>query len=150
MRDASLVVIEYGGSWPRWLDPSQRATGDVAVVAQHYEGEPMSLVTQVANRITRLDAGGWALQTIILATNDRTDADAMAARAVLARGLIARMASVQADRFVLSVDPALQRRARHSLGLLSGQLADEGAGSGVSVVVRTGHYETVATRASAG
>ena len=50
-RNATLVVIEYGASWPRWLDPSH--SGDMAVVAQHYEGEPSSLITQVASRVTR-------------------------------------------------------------------------------------------------
>ncbi len=110
----------------------------------------MSLVTQVASRITRLDAGGWDLNTVVLVTNARTDADAFAARAVLARGLLARMASVKADRFVLSIDRALEKRARHSLRMLAGQLTDEGAGSGVSVVVRMGHYESVAALSAVG
>jgi hypothetical protein len=35
-RPATLVVIEFGASWPRWMNPAH--TGDLAVVAQHYEG----------------------------------------------------------------------------------------------------------------
>ena len=52
-RPATLVVIEFGASWPRWMNPAH--TGDLAVVAQHYEGLPTDLVAQVANRITRLN-----------------------------------------------------------------------------------------------
>jgi len=63
-RKATLVVIEFGASWPRWLDPTH--SGDMAVVAQHYEGEPSSLITQVASRVTRLEAKGWQLKAIVL------------------------------------------------------------------------------------
>ena len=35
-RPATLVVIEFGASWPRWLNPSGDR-GDLAVVAQQYE-----------------------------------------------------------------------------------------------------------------
>ena len=53
-RPATLVVIEFGASWPRWLNPAH--TGDLAVVAQHYEGLPTDLVTQVAQPVRVLVA----------------------------------------------------------------------------------------------
>jgi hypothetical protein len=87
-RSATLVVIEFGASWPRWLEPS---SGDMAVVAQHYESEPSSLITQVASRVTRVEAMGWRLDSIVFVANNRTDPTATAARSVLARGLLARL-----------------------------------------------------------
>ena len=121
-RRATLVVIEYGGVWPRWLAPSARATGDVAVVAQHYEGEPMSLVTQVASRITRLEQRGWKLDTVVLVSNGRSDIDARAARAVLARGLLARMHQARVGNLVLSVDEREGERAQRAIEALAHEL----------------------------
>src|SRR6187551_3742285 len=88
-RSATMVVIEFSAAWPRWLKPA--SGGDMAVVAQHYEGHPSSLVTQVASRTTRLEAVGWQLDRIVLVSNGRVDPDAIAARSILARGLHARL-----------------------------------------------------------
>ena len=89
-RPATLVVIEFGASWPRWMNPAH--TGDLAVVAQHYEGSPNDLVGQVANRVMRLTQAGLgsrrgrARRERSLATKTRS-----AARSVLARGLMAHL-----------------------------------------------------------
>ena len=61
----SLQTREFGASWPRWLNPSGDR-GDLAVVAQHYAGLPTDLITQVAMRVTRLQARGWQLQQMVL------------------------------------------------------------------------------------
>src|SRR5688572_4942846 len=62
-RSATLVVIEYGANWPRWLSPERQ--GDMAVVAQHYEGPSGSLVTQVATRVARLEGMGWSFDSVV-------------------------------------------------------------------------------------
>jgi hypothetical protein len=134
LRRATLVVIEYGGNWPRWLSPDR---GDMAVVAQHYEGSPGSLVNQVASRLTRLEAVGWRFDEIVLVTNGRTTADASAARCVLARGLVAHMATRHSGNFVLSVNEYAERRAVHELFALAGAL-DESAHPGIELCVRIG------------
>ena len=108
-RNATLVVIEFGASWPKWLEPGQG--GDLAVVAQHYEGEPTSLVIQVANRVARLETTGWRLETTVLVVNSRTDPAAFAARSVLARGLLARLQKSGGGRLVLTVDESAGGRA---------------------------------------
>jgi len=71
-RPATLVVIEFGASWPRWLNPTGDR-GDLAVVAQHYAGPPTDLITQVAMRVTRLQARGWQLSAMVLVSNGRAD-----------------------------------------------------------------------------
>lgn len=121
-RPASLVVIEFGASWPRWLDPSGDR-GDLAVVAQHYAGPPTDLITQVAMRVTRLQARGWQLRTMVLVSNGRADMPTAAARSILARGLLAHLAASGGGTFTLSVDGYLGRRAEHNLELLAGALA---------------------------
>jgi hypothetical protein len=87
-RSATLVVIEFGASWPRWLNPNADR-GDLAVVAQHYAGPPTDLITQVAMRVTRLQARGWQLSSMVLVSNGRADAPTAAARSILARGALA-------------------------------------------------------------
>lgn len=119
-RDATLVVIEFGASWPRWLDPGR--SGDVVVVAQHYEGHPSSLVLQVANRITRVEASGWRLERVIFVANDRTDGDANAARSVLVRSLVARMEEARLGWLTLTIGGRASNSAREALQNLADTL----------------------------
>ena len=128
-RKATLVVIEFGASWPRWLDPTH--SGDMAVVAQHYEGEPTSLITQVASRVTRLEAQGWQLRAIVLVSNGRCEGESVAARSILARGLLARLRGVGGGHFALTVDERHGRRARHNLTHLAESLDQDASGGGV-------------------
>lgn len=138
-RDATLVVIEFGASWPRWLEPSRG--GDLAVVAQHYEGEPTSLVTQVAHRIARLESTGWKLGTTVIVANERTDASAFAARSVLARGLMARLGKCGGGDLVLSISDAVSARACENLLGLAAALDADAARCGVKVALRIGRRE---------
>lgn len=121
-RPATLVVIEFGASWPRWLNPTGER-GDLAVVAQHYAGPPTDLITQVAMRVTRLQARGWQLSSMVLVSNGRADAPTAAARSILARGLVAHLATSGGGSFVLSVDGYLGRRAEQNLISLGNALA---------------------------
>ena len=121
VRPATLVVIEFGASWPRWLNPSGDR-GDLAVVAQHYAGPPTDLITQVATRVTRLQARGWQLSTMVLVSNGRADMPTAAARSILARGLLAHLSASGGGTFTLSVDAYLGRRAEHNLQLLAAAL----------------------------
>lgn len=135
-RPASLVVIEFSASWPRWLKPTQN--GDMAVVAQHYEGHPSSLVTQVASRTTRLEAVGWSLGTIILVSNGRSDADSIAARSILARGLLSRLRVRGRGELQLTVDEKHGKRAVASLRALGLSLEQSLRGAHMSLAVRVG------------
>jgi hypothetical protein len=142
-RPATLVVIEFGASWPRWLNPTGDR-GDLAVVAQHYSGPPTDLITQVAMRVTRLQARGWQLSAMVLVSNGRTDAPTSAARSVLARGLLAHLAGSGGGSFALSVDGYLGRRAEHNLSALAAALESVALSSRVELRI-----ETTATAAAA-
>ena len=135
-RAATLVVIEFGASWPRWLNPSGDR-GDLAVVAQHYAGLPTDLITQVAMRVTRLQSRGWQLSSMVLVSNGRADAPTTAARSILARGLLAHLAASGGGSFALSVDGYLGRRAEHNLTSLATALGPIALASGVALRVET-------------
>lgn len=136
MLEATLVVIEFGASWPKWLQPTHG--GDLVVVAQHYEGEPRSLVTQVANRLARLETTGWTLGPSILVVNERTDAEAFAARSILARGLLARLTRASGGELVLTLAESAPRRAHQDLLGLAAALEPEALRSNVRLGVRMG------------
>ena len=142
-RKATLVVIEFGASWPRWLDPSH--SGDMAVVAQHYEGEPSSLITQVASRVTRLEARSWQLKAIVLVSNGRCEGDSTAARSILARGLLARLRSAGGGHFALTVDERHGRRARHNLTHLAESLDIEASNGGITLSAYAGEQTPLAS-----
>jgi hypothetical protein len=143
-RPATLVVIEFGASWPRWMNPAH--TGDLAVVAQHYEGLPTDLVAQVASRITRLNSAGWQLDEVVLVTNGRSDPDSVAARSVLARGLAGHLKSSGGCQLTLSVSEALGRRATHELTMLAAALEPVVLASELSLSVRVGEDPPVFSR----
>ena len=135
-RKATLVVIEFGASWPRWLDPSH--SGDMAVVAQHYEGAPSSLITQVASRVTRLEAKGWQLNAIVFVSNGRCEGDSAAARSILAHGLLSRLRAAGGGHFALSVDGGQGSRASHNLALLAESMDKAARIGGICLSVHTG------------
>lgn len=133
---ATMVVIEFSASWPRWLKPAEG--GDMAVVAQHYEGQPGSLVTQVATRTARLEAVGWHFDKLVLVANGRVDADAAAARSVLARGLLSRLRLLGRGELTLTVDEGLGQRAAADLRALALNLEPSLRGAPVSLNARVG------------
>jgi len=135
-RHATLVVIEFGASWPRWLTPAGDR-GDLAVVAQHYAGPPTDLITQVAMRVTRLLARGWQIRSVVLVSNGRADAPTAAARSVLARGLLAHLAASGGGEFALSVDGHLGRRAEHNVMAIATALGPVARSSRVQLRIET-------------
>jgi hypothetical protein len=143
-RPASLVTIEFGASWPRWLHPAH--SGDLAVVAQHYEGSPTDLVAQVASRLTRITQAGWQLDEVVLVTNGRCDRDASAARSVLARGLMAHLKSAGGCHLTLSVGESHGRRALHDLTALAAALEPMARACDIVLAVRIGEDPPVFSR----
>jgi len=143
-QNATLVVIEYGASWPSWLNPS--GSGNIAVVAQHYEGPASSLVILVASRLSRLVAVGWQIDDVVLVSKGRTDLEAQAARALLARGLLQHLREVGGVRFVFTVAAALGRRASHALHTLTSELEASALVSGISLCVRVGEGAPIYAR----
>jgi hypothetical protein len=137
---ATLVVIEYGALWPRWLDPSR--LGDIAVVAQHYEGPPHSIVTQFENRLTRLVASQWKIDNAFLVSNGRTDLESLGARSILARGLLAQLKKSAGHRLVLAVSPGRGERACKTLSSLAETLGPSALEAGLELVLATTETES--------
>lgn len=125
MKNATLVVIEFGGIWPRWLEPNAPGLGNVAVVAQHYEGHPRSLLVQVASRISRLEASGWDLDRVIFVSNGRGDSSVATQRSVLVRSLLERLVACRRGTLVLTADSEASLKSQRQLHQLADALASE-------------------------
>lgn len=135
-RKVTVVVIEAGASWPRWLHPWD--SGDFAVVTQQQDGQPGELVNQVGHRLSGLAGKGWQIDGIVLVTNGRTDPATETARSVVARGLMAQLRSSGGVHFTLSVNEELGRRAANSLTALGTTLDSLAFACGVELAIRIG------------
>lgn len=133
-RSATLVVIEFGACWPRWLEPN--GPGDMAVVGQHYEGPPSSLVVQVESRVGRLLTGGWHINQIVLVSNGQTGLESLSARSLLTRRLLGQLLLAGGGELVLTVRAELGRRASQTLTALGASLQQTALPGGVSLCVR--------------
>lgn len=116
----------------------------MAVVAQHYQGEPGSLLRQVASRMARLAASGWRMGRVVLVAAERADASTLSERSVLVRGLLAHLRSLGGGTLVLTATPG--GRATAQLEPLARALTEEARSSGVEVLV---HLEEGAPRRAA-
>lgn len=143
-RNATLVVIEFGARWPSWLSPTQ--SGDMAVVAQHYEGRPESLLAQVQSRVHRVTEVGWRIDDVVVTSNGRTDLESVSARSLLARELLRTLRETGGVRLLFTVDPRLGRRASHNLSTLATTLKEQALASGISLCVRLGDSEPIYAR----
>jgi hypothetical protein len=143
-KNATLVVIEFGANWPRWLSPID--SGDMAVVAQYYEGPADSLLVQVRSRVSRVVAVGWRIDDVILVSNGHTDLEAMSARSLLARELLGHLREVGGVRLLLTVDEVHGRRASHTLTALGASLQNSALSNGIALCVRIGDRAPIYAR----
>lgn len=129
-------MVEWGASWPRWLDPTQ--TGNVIVVAQHYEGTPESILTQVASRVARVHEFGWRLDRALLSINPRSEDVFRSARARLARRLLGIVSEARGSELLLSLDEGAGPEAAQELIDLTWELEAEPAARDVRISLRLG------------
>src|ERR1700690_4517347 len=97
-RETTIVVIEYGASWPRWLDTT--ASVNTAVVAQHYAGKAAALLTQIKTRLERLQQDGAQVKTLVYVCNGHSDPAARSARANVVRGLFGPLGCAKGSQLV--------------------------------------------------
>ena len=139
-RETTMVVIEYGASWPRWLDTTPCDT--LVVVAQHYDGKPTELLEQIKNRLLRLQQDGSSVKTLVYVCNVHNDPATRSGRAVVARGLFGPLASVEGSQLVLSND-TVREPAAMAFSALAATLESDAAHAGVRLGLRLGSSPTI-------
>lgn len=126
-------MIEFGASWPRWLDPSQ--VGTLAVVAQHYAGPPDSLITQVRSRVARLASTGWTLTNVVLVSSGRLALESQAARSLLTHQLLTCVRDSPGARLTFTLSSDGDFKAQKSLCALAAKLDRAALASGIELGV---------------
>ena len=139
-RETTMVVIEYGASWPRRLDTTPGET--LVVVAQHYEGKPSELLAQIKNRLLKLQQDGATVKTLVFVCNGHNDPAARSARALVARGLFGPLGTVEGSQLVLSND-TIREPAAMAFTTLVATLESDAAHAGVRLGLRLGSSPTV-------
>lgn len=150
LRETTLVVIEYGASWPCWLDTTPNE--NLVVVAQHYAGKPAALLEQVKNRLLRVQQAGAHVKTLVFVCNGYTDPAARSARACVARGLFDPLLCLDGSQLVLSND-GLREPAALAFTALLATLESDAALAGVRLSMRLGSsppiFGSIAARGTA-
>jgi hypothetical protein len=85
-----------------------------------------------------LEVVGWRLDQIILVSNGRVDADSIATRSILARGLLSRLRLMGKGHLTLTVDERLGRRAAADIRTLTVSLERSLRGVPVGLTARVG------------
>ena len=133
---ASLVIVESGGTWPRFAAELQRRATH-AIVESQSSGEPArEFVARVARRLQKLAAAAIGVEVAVIATCDLVDAATLEERKLLSRTILAPMVEAGAGELILSATEDLDDDAKLHLFSLAGTLLDELGGAGVGVRVR--------------
>ena len=143
-----LVIVELGGEWPQLADG--HPAGSRRVVAQDEGETPAAFADRVANGLDSLFDRGVKLDTVVVASNERLDEAAEAARRRIASLALGRMAMAKhmSGRVYLSAAPRSSGRLRHALSSLAHGLFDEWRTAGLEVSVDFGEESRSAPRSA--
>lgn len=129
----SVVVLEEGAEYPRWVAEYQRRAPNSIVVA-HTAGESMDALTaRVARRLAELTG---TLRVGIVACAPALDEDHLAARERLCRLLLSALAPRGGGEVVLAASLAGSDGSKHAIFELAGTLCEKLRGSSRVVRVR--------------
>lgn len=124
----AMVIAERGSDWTRWVDRLRNDETDVCMIMQQ-DGETVSqLASRVRHRVEEL-AEGETLSRAVIVGGGRTDADAVSARSLTIRALVAPMVQAGGGEVVL----ASSYKDRFSMMGLASTVASMLHGTGVQV-----------------
>ncbi|HEY2410499.1 MAG TPA: hypothetical protein VGI10_31055 [Polyangiaceae bacterium] len=130
----SVVVLEAGSAWPRWLGEYQRRAPNSVVVAQSAEETCEEFAVRVDRRMAEMR--GETIHVGLLISNGSTEDDTVGARKNIASSMLKTMVARDQGELVLAADVRASDEIRHRLLSLAGVLCDEVRGTEVAVRVR--------------
>lgn len=93
-----LLVAEHGTRWMRWMDELAAAKTGVAVIIQRSREPHGSFAQRVRDRASVLAARGSLPPTVLFVGSGRADLPVVHARAAIACGIVAALASAAPTR----------------------------------------------------
>lgn len=135
----AIVVMEAGARWPSYSRELAGRASSAVVESQPAIESLDDFAVRVTGRVARLVERSVTIPVAILATSQRIDADARKARYLMARAMVAAMATNESGGELLIMgDEHFADEVRHEFMAFAGALCDGLAGSAVSVRVRFG------------
>jgi hypothetical protein len=129
----SVVVLEDGAEWPKWVAEYQRHATNSVVVA-YAPGEALDeFVARVGRRLSELTG---ELSVAIVACAPRIGAEHLAGRERICRKLLAAMAPQKPGEVLLAAGVDACEASKHAIFELAGDLCDGLHGSSQVVRVR--------------
>jgi len=89
----AIVVAEHGSAWRGWVDRFRVGTPDVVVIRQHDDEGLLDLALRVRTEMQALTESGVDIARAVVAGGDRVDPEAISARALAIKALVAPMVS---------------------------------------------------------
>jgi len=132
----SIVVLEAGAAWPRWLGEYQRRAPNSVVVAQSAEETSEAVAVRVQRRMSEVSHGEETIHVALLISNGSTDDETLGARKLICSSMLKSMVLKAQGELVLAADVRASDDIRHNLLSLAGALCDEVRGTEVAVRVR--------------
>jgi hypothetical protein len=114
-----LVLVELGAPWPHSVVESSVHESKRVLVELEGEG-PLAFAERVRTTIGTLFPRGVSLELAVVSCNERADADAMAARRLIARSFFGRRAL---PRLVFATHDASREPFRRALAELVAELS---------------------------
>jgi hypothetical protein len=133
---ARLVVVEDPARVPAdfLLKSTQEGDGVTVLVQDH--DTPRTLAARTMRRLADVERAGNKVNQAVVVVGAGKDADALAARCVLVRVLLAHLVRAGSGEVVLAAEGVTDSELRHQLLALAGTLAGEVGASGVAIRVR--------------
>lgn len=118
----SVIVLEEGAEFPRWISEYQRRAPNSVVVA-HTHGESMDeLLARVSRRLASLNG---ELSVGVVACAPTFEASHLAKREQLCRMLLDALTPERGGEVVLAASPGGSDASKHAIFELAGMLCDQ-------------------------
>jgi hypothetical protein len=131
--NVSVVVLEQGADWPKWIAEYQRHATNSLVVA-YAPGESLDdFVARVGRRLAELTS---ELRVAIVACAAQVDGEHLAARERICHKLLEAMPALGRSEVLLAANVDASESAKHAIFELAGDLCDGLRGSSRVVRVR--------------
>ena len=129
----SVVVLEEGADWPKWIAEYQRHATNSVVVA-YAPGEALDdFVARVGRRLSELTE---QLRVAIIACSPKVEPEHLAARERICHKLLEAMAQEGKGEVLLAANVDASESTKHAIFELAGDLCDGLRGSSRVVRVR--------------
>ena len=124
----AMVIAERGSDWESWVDQLRREADDVCLIVQ----QPGETVSELATRVRQRVEAVQPYETLgkaVLVSGGRVDQDAVAARSLAIRAIVAPMVRAGQGNVVL----ASNAKDRFSMMGLASTVASMIRGTGVDI-----------------